>query len=94
MLCPEFQVLTYRATNQDGYREYKSNPNICASYPTSHLCARSKDCVKTVHRHIWKNYEELANDACYIPQYQELYKRRKETIELVKLKFAAMSLKN
>ena len=44
---------------------------------------RSKDCVKTVRRHIWKHYGELADDARYTPQYQELCKRRKETIERV-----------
>ena len=47
------------------------------------LCTHSKDCVKTVQRHIWKGYEELADDIRYTPKYQELYKRRKETIERV-----------
>ena len=43
----------------------------------------SKDCVKTVQRHIWKDYEELADDVRYTPKYQKRYKRRKETIERV-----------
>ena len=43
----------------------------------------SKDCAKTVQRHIWKNYEELADDVRYTPKYQKLYKRWKETIERV-----------
>ena len=38
---------------------------------------------KTVQRHIWKDYEELADDARYTPAYAQLYKRRKETIERV-----------
>ena len=83
VLCPEYQVLTYRTTNRDGYREYRSDPKICASCPTRHLCTHSKDCVKTVQRHIWKDYEDLADDARYTPKYKELYKRRKETIERV-----------
>ena len=83
VLCSEYQVLTYRTTNRDGYREYRSDPKICASCPTRHLCTHSKDCVKTVQRHIWKDYEELADDARYTPKYKELYKRRKETIERV-----------
>ena len=33
--------------------------------------------------HIWKDYEELADDARYTPEYKELYMRRKETIERV-----------
>ena len=36
-----------------------------------------------VRRHIWKDYEDLADDARYVPEYQTLYKRRKETIERV-----------
>ena len=47
------------------------------------ICTKSKDCVKTVTRHIWKDYEELADDARYTPIYQRMYKARKETIERV-----------
>ncbi|MBE6961634.1 MAG: hypothetical protein E7445_04180 [Ruminococcaceae bacterium] len=42
-----------------------------------------KDCVKTVQRHIWKDYEDLADDARYTPEYRDLYKQRRETIERV-----------
>lgn len=83
VLCPEYQPLKYSTTNRDGYREYKSDPNICRNCPTRELCTESKDCVKTVTRHIWKDYEELADDARYTPEYLELYKKRKETIERV-----------
>ena len=38
---------------------------------------------QTVQRHIWKDYEDLADDVRYTPKYQRLYKRRKETIERV-----------
>lgn len=36
-----------------------------------------------MQRHIWKDYEELADDARYTPEYRDLYDRRKETIERV-----------
>ena len=39
--------------------------------------------MKTVLRHVWKDYEELADDARYTPQYKVLYAKRKETIERV-----------
>lgn len=83
IICPEYQVLNYSTTNRDGYREYKSNPQICANCPTRHLCTHSKDFVKVVTRHIWKDYEEMADDARYTPIYQRMYKARKETIERV-----------
>ena len=73
----------YATTNRDGYREYKSDPKICTNCPSRELCTHSKDCVKTVQRHIWKDYEDLADDARYTPKYQDLYKQRKETIERV-----------
>ena len=83
VLCPEHQVLSYRTTNREGYREYRSDPRICVNCPTRHLCTHSKDCVKTVQRHIWRDYEDLADDARHTPEYRELYQRRKETIERV-----------
>ena len=83
IICPEYQALTYRTTNRDGYREYRSDPKICENCPTIELCTHAKDFVKTVQRHIWKDYEGLADDARYTPKYRELYKRRKETIERV-----------
>ena len=83
IICPEYQPLKYSTTNRDGYREYKSDPKICVNCPTRHLCTRSKDYVKTVQRHIWKDYEELADDARYTPEYQDLYALRKQTIERV-----------
>ena len=83
IICPEYQVLNYSTTNRDGYREYKSDPKVCANCPTRHLCTHSKDCVKTVTRHIWADYVELAEDARHTPIYQRAYKARKETIERV-----------
>ena len=83
IICPEYQALNYSTTNRDGYREYKSDPKVCAGCPTRHLCTKSKDCVKTVTRHIWKEYEEMADDARYTPIYRRMYKARKETIERV-----------
>ena len=35
IICPEYQALKYSTTNQDGYREYKSDPKICANRQSS-----------------------------------------------------------
>ena len=83
IICPEYQVLDYKTTNRDGYREYKSNPEICKNCPTRHLCTESKDCIKTVTKHIWSDYIELAEDIRQTPKYADLYKLRKEKIERV-----------
>lgn len=73
IICPEYQVLNYRTTNRDGYREYKSNSKICKDCPARQLCTESKDCVKTVTKHIWSDYIELAEDIRHTPKYAELY---------------------
>ena len=73
----EYQILNYNTTDQDGYREYKSDPK---SKPT----VRPESFVPiprlVENRHTRKNCEELAGDAGYTPKYQTLYKRRKGTI--------------
>lgn len=83
VICPEYQILDYITTNRDGYREYKSTPEICRNCATRHLCTESKNCVKTVTKHIWSDYIELAEDIRHTPQYANLYKLRKEKIERV-----------
>ena len=79
----KYQILKYATTNRDGYREYKSDPRLCANCSTRELCTHSKDCIRIVQRYVWKDYEELADDARYTPKYRSLYRRRKETIERV-----------
>lgn len=55
-------------------------PNM-RQLPDQRVLHPSKDYIKTVQRHIWKDYEEQAEDARYAPEYQAPYKKRKETIE-------------
>ncbi|BAL00729.1 putative transposase for insertion sequence element [Oscillibacter valericigenes Sjm18-20] len=61
----------------------QKRPESLRHCPTRHLCTHARDCVKTVQRHIWKDYEDVADDARYTPEYQALYAKRKETIERV-----------
>jgi len=81
VLCPEYRILHYATTNRDGYREYKSRRYICQKCPTRHMCTQSVKCEKTVTRHIWQDYLDLADDYRYTPEYRAIYERRKETIE-------------
>jgi transposase len=82
-VCPNNQVLSYSTTNRDGYREYKSDPKVCVNCPYRTQCTESKACQKTVTRHVWEEYMELAEDYRHTPEYREIYERRKETIERV-----------
>ena len=80
-LCPKDQPLEYATTNREGYREYKSDPHICANCPLLEQCTQSKQHQKTVTRHIWQGYLEQTEDTRYTSWGKELYGLRKETIE-------------
>lgn len=80
-LCPHNQVLPYRTTNRDGYREYTSNPKICGQCPHLTQCTRSKSHQKLITRHVWEESKEWVHQNTLTTSGKMLYKKRKETIE-------------
>lgn len=82
-LCPNNQVLKYSTTNREGYREYKSNPEICKNCIDLNRCTQSRNHTKVVTRHVWANYIEQCEDIRHTIGRKEEYKMRKETIERV-----------
>lgn len=82
-ICPANQVLEYATTNREGYREYKSNGNICINCPYLKQCTGSQSHVKVVTRHIWENYMEVCEDTRHTPAMKALYEKRKETVERI-----------
>jgi len=82
-ICPNGKELSYTTTNREGYREYKSNCNICAKCPNREKCTHSKNMVKVITRHIWADYVEDAERIRYTPYAKERYALRSETIERV-----------
>lgn len=82
-ICPNNKELTYRTTNRDGYREYKSCGLVCADCPYLSQCTQSKDHVKVITRHIWEPYLEMCEDIRHTLGMKELYSQKKETIERI-----------
>jgi transposase len=82
-ICPEGQVLHYRTTTREGYRQYASNPKQCQDCPFLSMCTQSQNHMKLIHRHVWEGYLEEADHLRHTPQNKEIYARRKETIERV-----------
>ncbi|MBQ7492228.1 MAG: transposase [Clostridia bacterium] len=80
-ICPNNQVLPYYTTNREGYREYRSDPKICAHCPHLAQCTNSKAHIKTVARHVWAEYEEATEENRYTYGIKEYYPMREETIE-------------
>ena len=83
VLCSENHVLSYSTTNRDGCREFKSKPYICKNCPSRGKCTANSSCIKTVLKHLWNGYLELAEDYRHPPEIHKLYDHRKETIERV-----------
>jgi hypothetical protein len=80
-ICPENHILNYNTTNRDGYKEYKSCGQCCASCPSLKKCTESKDHVKVVTRHVWEEYMEMSEDIRHTLGNKQIYDLRKETIE-------------
>lgn len=79
--CPNGQLLTYRTTNREGYREYRSDPTVCRSCPLLASCTSNRAAVRTITRHVWQEAKERIDANRLTPWGKTLYKRRKETVE-------------
>ncbi|HLO13016.1 MAG TPA: IS1182 family transposase, partial [Pseudoneobacillus sp.] len=82
-LCPKGQELKYMTTTKEGYRQYKSNPTICANCPFISQCTENKNNQKLIQRHIWESYVEEAEHLRHTFEIKQIYAKRKETIERV-----------
>lgn len=80
-ICPAGEILPYRTTNRLGYREYASNPAICAGCPRRGQCTQSRNHQKLVTRHVWEGFKEAINGNRLTDAGKRLYARRKETVE-------------
>jgi hypothetical protein len=80
-LCPEGQILPYRTTTREGYREYKSDPKICVDCPLLQECTKSKNHQKVVTRHVWEGHKDKVRLNRLSKSGKMLYKYRKEKIE-------------
>jgi transposase len=80
-LCPGEQRISYNTTNREGYREYKSDPDICKDCPLLTQCTRSANHVKVITRHVWQDAKEHIDAHRKTAAGKKLYARRKETVE-------------
>ena len=80
-ICPNNAVLSYETTTKEGYRMYRSDPEICRNCPFLKQCTESRDCTKRVSRHIWAHYLEDADHLRHTEKNRRIYAQRKETIE-------------
>jgi len=80
-LCPNGQMLNYRTTNREGYRQYHSDPGKCCHCPVRQRCTQSANATKVVTRHVWQDSRERIDQHRLSRIGKRIYKRRKETVE-------------
>jgi transposase len=80
-ICPKDQILSYRTTTRDGYRQYASKPTICKNCPLLQTCTQSQNTTKMIQRHIWEDDLDEANHLRHTQANKQLYAQRKETVE-------------
>jgi len=79
--CPAGQIIHFRGTNRNGYREYASDPRQCASCPQRPQCTQSKNHQKLITRHVWQDFKEQIDANRLTDLGKRLYAPRKETVE-------------
>jgi transposase len=80
-VCPNQQLLIYRTTNREGYRQYHSDPGVCRQCHLRMKCTRSRNATKIVTRHVWQQSRDRIDQHRLEPHGKRIYKRRKETVE-------------
>ena len=80
-ICPNGQLLSYRTTNREGYRQYHSDPAKCRDCPVRQKCTQSSNATKVVTRHVWEASRERMDSHRLSRVGKRIYKRRKETVE-------------
>lgn len=80
-ICPEHKYLEYVTTNRDGYKEYKCKGDRCANCPRREECLSAKQQRKSLFRHVWEEFKEIAHTFTLTEKGKKIYKRRKETVE-------------
>jgi transposase len=80
-VCPAGQVLSYTTTNRLGYREYKSDGDLCQHCPLLASCTQSTNHVKVITRHVWERSKERIDKHRLMQRGKAIYQQRKQTVE-------------
>lgn len=80
-ICPQNHDLPYSTTDREGYRQYKSNPKVCAACPMLNECTRSKNKQRVLTRHVWQDSKEWVKQNGRSRSGKYLYRLRYQTVE-------------
>ncbi|WP_116191799.1 IS1182 family transposase [Paenibacillus taihuensis] len=80
-ICPQNHELVYSTTDREGYRQYKSDPKVCAECPMLQECTRAKNKQRVLTRHVWQDSKEWVKENGRSRSGKYLYRLRYQTIE-------------
>lgn len=81
--CPGGQTLKYSTTSREGKKVYRSSSKICKDCALRGMCTTNAKYQKTIERHIWQEYIEIADQIRRTDLGKETYAMRSQTIERV-----------
>jgi len=79
--CPQGKTLRHTTTTKEGKRVYRSTPKECRACPCCEKCGANVKGQKVLQTHIWQEYLDLVEQIRKTEVWQDIYARRKETIE-------------
>ena len=79
--CPQGKTLRHTTTSKEGKRIYRSTPKECRGCPCCEKCGANAKGQKVLQTHIWQEYLDLVEQIRKTEVWQDIYARRKETIE-------------
>lgn len=82
-VCPMGQTLKYGTTDRNGKKVYRSQSKICQACSARCRCTANAKSQKTIERHIWQEYIEIADQIRRTDLGKETYALRSQTIERV-----------
>ena len=80
-ICPAGKTLTYGNTNRQGYKEYRSDSNVCKECPFLEKCTSNANKQRIIQRHIWESYKEKVVHNRQSKDGNDIYQLRCQTIE-------------
>ncbi|WP_432405073.1 IS1182 family transposase [Wukongibacter sp. M2B1] len=82
VMCPEHYPMHYRTTTRQGYREYISDKDVCASCPVKDKCLYEKSASRIIRLHVWEEHKDRVKRFVRNTDLgKRIYQRRKETVE-------------
>jgi transposase len=80
-VCPNMKILSYRGTNREGYREYRSSSKDCKDCPFKGQCTKQK--YRLITRHQYESQNTQVREIRLSDLGKEVYPKRKTSIERV-----------